>query len=237
MRIAICDDEQAIRTRLHSALKSSEAMPSNATISGFPDGESLLECHKENPYNIIFLDIEMPNASGLEVARKIRRADKEAIIVFVTGHLQYASQAIGNILPFDFILKPFDNGSIGDVLNRAIAKHIEQHYLLRIRGSKDVETLVVSEIVFLDAFEGMVGFVTKNGKHYYGEGTLNEYESILSEYGFLRCHQKNLVNMRYIKEIEEASITTTLGDSLDMSTRKRKGCVRDYYRYRTRHMV
>jgi len=238
VRIAVCDDEKAARLCMRKALGASEALPSKATVAEFSDGKSLIESHKENPYNVIFLDIEMPGYSGLDTGREIRSIDKDAIIIFVTNHEQYASQSIEKIVPFDFIKKPFGEKKISDALNSAMAQYTEQRYLVGIRGSDSAKSIVISKIVFLEAHGGSLHFVAVDKKDScYCQGTLNEYESRLSEHGFLRCHHKNMVNMRYIDRIEKSSIVTTFGQKLDMSVRKKKDCLRIYSIFRTRHMV
>jgi len=236
MRIAVCDDEITIRASLRKALKASEALPKEATITEFPNGGALVESHKESPYNIIFLDIEMPGISGIEAGRAIRRIDSGAIIIFITNHLEYASESIGMIVPFDYIQKPFDNRRISDALNNAMAQYREQRYLVRISGHETVNVLIASGIVYLESYRGKLCIITED-KRYYCDGSLNDYESRLSGHGFLRCHNTCLINMSYIVSIGKSTITTKLGQSVDMSVRKRKNCLIAYSRYRTWHMV
>jgi len=235
MRIAICDDEQTIRTRLHTAIDTSGILPCDAIISEFSDGTSLKDSHAKDQFNIIFLDIQMDGISGLEAGHEIRKEDKKVIIIFITSLQQYVFQSF-KIEAFDYIVKPIDNDIVKTVLNRAISKYKEQHYLIHFKWLDNAYALDVSDIVYLEGYNRRITFVTKE-REYYSIGKLKEYESTLLLYGFFRCHQGFIVNMNYIKSIEKKSITTVFGHTIEMSIRKKQDCLRVFSEFFSKHRM
>ena len=87
MRIAICDDEQqflsdfcCITDRLYKSL--------DMLVESFSSGSELLRQFRLHPYDIVFLDIEMPEMDGITLAEELRTLSSEVSIVFLTGHIE-----------------------------------------------------------------------------------------------------------------------------------------------------
>ena len=89
MRIAICDDEEQFRAGLR-ALITKLIGDLDPEINSFHDGHDLLAEFDRKPYDIVFLDIEMPEMDGITLARTLRSRSSEVLIVFLTGHVEYA---------------------------------------------------------------------------------------------------------------------------------------------------
>ena len=235
VRIAICDDENSLREGLRAALDASELLPGNSEVVELSNGVDLLACHKARPFDIIFLDIEMEGISGIEAGHEIRSIDTNVIIIFITSHHQYVYSSF-KIEAFDFIVKPFDRERVNDALSRALKKHNEQHHIIDFKWQGCVHALDISEIIYIEAYHRLIIFVTKGDKQEC-IGKLDEYECDLSSYGFMRCHQNALINMRYVKSIEDTSITTTYGHTVKMSARRKQSCLRMFNTYLMKYRV
>ena len=110
IRIAICDDEIEIVTEL--SLKIDDIMSEigeEVKIYQFTSSNEILSCHIK--FNLIFLDIEMPDLNGIETAEKIRVLDPHVQIVYVTNYRNYMKKAY-RVHAFDYIQKPMDDSSI-----------------------------------------------------------------------------------------------------------------------------
>ena len=235
MRIAICDDIIEHRKSLYDAIEKCITLSEEASISEFSSGISLIDSHVKQPYDIIFLDIEMDGMSGLEAGQEIRGKDKDVIIIYVTSYEQYVFKSF-RIEPFEYIIKPFDNEQICEVLCRAIKKHTEQFYIIDFTWQGKSYALKVRDIVYIESnLRHVIFFTTDN--EYKSVGKLADYEQRLLPYGFLRCHQSFLINMNYIRSIESKSIKTTLGIEIDMSTRKKRYCLNTFNDYITKFKV
>ena len=236
VRIAICDDDGACRERLRKVVISCEALPNNAEIEGFSNGEALVSSHAANPFDIVFLDIQMDGMSGLETGQTIRSADRNVIIIFLTSYQQFVFQTF-KIEAFDYIVKPADAPTIIDVLNRALNKYRAQHYIIQFKSQDGRNNaLDVSEIILFESHNRTIKIITKDA-YYYSSGSLNKYEHLLIPYGFLRCHQTYLVNMSYIKSIENTEIVTVFNHKVNMSVRKKQACIRAFNAYIVKYRV
>jgi len=235
MRIAICDDELFHREALKTALTGCVHLPEDASIIEYPGGRALINDHKKNPYNIIFLDIEMEDMSGLEAGQEIRRLDRNVIIIYLTGYDKYVFKSF-RVEPFAYLIKPVDSSKIDDVMRRAVEKYKDLFYIVDFKWQDNSYALKVCDIVYLESRLRHVNFATENNV-YKCVGKLVNFENRLLPYGFIRCHQSYLVNMSYIKCIEKDEITTTLGYSIDMSTRRKQECLNAFNNYITRYRV
>ena len=235
LRIAICDDDDILRLQLRKLINGSDILPPDAEISEFSGGTDLIKSQTERPFDVIFLDIEMGDISGIETGQGIRSADRSVIIIFLTSHEQYVFQSF-KIEAFDYILKPADNEKVTNVLSRALQKYKEQHHIINCKWQDACHALEVNEIVYVEGYRRHVVFVTKDNR-YECVGKLNDYEKQMAPYGFLKCHQGFLINMNHIKRIESTCITTVCGKTVDMSVRKKQDCLKAFNTFLTKYRV
>lgn len=117
IKVLIVDDEFPARATLHDILNS---ITNITNISECADGNTALSFLKKHPdVDVIFLDIEMPEINGLDVAKKISSFNQHVKIIFATGYNQFAVQAF-ELEAFDYILKPYDGVRIIKAIQRLI---------------------------------------------------------------------------------------------------------------------
>ena len=120
MNIAICDDNSIISGKLESIVDECFLSRSASySITTFLSGEELLNRLEQKIFHIYILDIELNAVSGLEVAKKIRQTDFNAIIIFVTSHRELMQEAF-EVLAFNYIVKPFDEKNTKRIILKAI---------------------------------------------------------------------------------------------------------------------
>lgn len=102
MNIAICDDEQVFLRQLHR--KIADLKIPDCQIHEFSSGKELLSSFIKGMYEVIILDVEMPELNGLQTAEKIRQTDKSVIISFLTNYAEFAVQGY-EVNAFRYILK------------------------------------------------------------------------------------------------------------------------------------
>jgi len=235
LRIAICDDEYTLREDLREILNATGLLPPHAVTEVFPDGVALLARHKQNHFDIIFLDIEMDGINGITTGRKIRSIDKDVIIIYVTSHNQYVYESF-EVEAFSFIEKPVTDYDAKKVLDRALRKYREQHFVIHLKWQGDTHALDISEIIYLTGELNQITFYTKDSFQKCN-GKLSDFEDSLAPYGFLRCHRNAMINMRNIKSIECSEIITHCKKKVPMSKRKRPICLRAYNSYTIKYRI
>ena len=160
MKIAICDDEKIFLKKMNNLIVSNYANPDKLIICEFESGEQFLSQFKANQFDVIILDIEMKELTGLDVAEKIRETDKSVIIAFLTSHQEFAPNGY-EVNAFRYLLKgqPF-NVAVSDILYFEIFKRT---IVLHTRINKYQFNGKLSEI---EKDERLVNFV-KPHKSYY----------------------------------------------------------------------
>ena len=113
-RALIVDDEPLARGRLHELLDDT---PSVTVVGDAEDGPEAVEAIREQAPNLVFLDVQMPGMSGIDVIEEIG-AEAMPTTVFVTAYDQYAIKAF-DLAAVDYLLKPFDDERFEQALHRA----------------------------------------------------------------------------------------------------------------------
>lgn len=234
MRIAVCDDEREIREDIGQKIR--HFLP-EAEVCLYESAERLLT--EQGMPDILFLDIKMNGMSGMELAERLRRRDRDVTIVFLTALEEYVYRAF-DVGAFHYLLKPVDTVKFYEVLEKAVAERqrIRESALLReehaeasltIKNKARTEKVYLSEIVYLEVFNRKVTLHKMQGEiEFYGR--LKELEQRLSA-EFVRCHRSYVVNLRYVRRYNGAEITLENGESVLMAKTKYAEFVRRYMDY------
>lgn len=229
MNIAICDDSTEYLDRIEQLLEP-YVEANSLKISRFTSGEEFLDSvKKDSTYDIIFLDIEMAQISGIEVARKIRETESDAIIIFITSHISYVSDTF-RLAAFQFLLKPIDEEAFRMDFERALQEHKSRHEQYVVRWRDVYCVLEYGEIFYIEAYNRHL-FIHTEAEGYECVGKLTEDCEKLKPYHFSRCHQGYLVNLNKIKRINKVSIKLKNDVEIPVSRGYRAGVMEAFNLY------
>lgn len=202
MQFAICDDDSLDRDELDKFLRSE-----NIDSVFFTNGDSFVTAYKEKncQYDAIFLDIEMPGHNGIEVANAIRELDTWVPIVFVTKHTQYVLESF-KCSPFRFLVKPVKIDDLEEVVESLIAKIEKERKVYIFQNMKKVVRVYCDEIIYCESRGHYVDIHTAN-RTYSVRKTINEMEKEMDSENFCRVHRSYLVNMRYVRMLEDNKLS------------------------------
>lgn len=131
--IAVCDDSIEYGEIVSEIIKSISLKNNiNCNISTFSSGRSLLKAFKEIEFDIIFLDMEMPDLNGIETGLLIREVSKNSVIFYLTSHKEYAYESY-QVKAKNYLLKPVNASVIEKNLLECIAERKNGESLLDIR--------------------------------------------------------------------------------------------------------
>ena len=152
-------------------------------------------------YDLVFMDIEMPEMNGLEAARRLRKLDKQVLLVFVTNMAQYAIKGY-EVDALDFILKPVDKYSFVLKMQRALARipHREREGIIINTDTLETIALPVPSIKYVEVNGHYVIYHTCDGE-YKQYTTLKSVEEQLRANHFVKCNRCFLVNLGYVESI------------------------------------
>lgn len=213
MRIAVIDDERPARKELiHQIL---EVFPDSA-IEEADSGASGLELISSQPFDLLFLDINLNDMEGTTLAAAAKKILPSAQIVFATAYSQYAVKAF-ELGVDNYILKPFDPDRVRRVLEKcrrtaasaasavpavstSPAASSPSSDRLAINTNRKILLLDIRQIVYLET-EGRGCILHTTSGDYNDNQLLGEFEKRLNSHGFYRIHKSYLVNLNYISEL------------------------------------
>lgn len=207
LRCIIIDDEQQSIDGLSAMLQHrfADVCTVVAASTNPLDGPTLL--HNYSP-DLLFIDVEMPRLSGLDVLRML--PDRKCEVVFTTAYTQYAVDAI-KLQAADYLVKPYSIEELGDALKRTREKIMVNSLLRKAVASESplrfaltaqngVHLIVaVPEIVWVEATGNYSLFYFTHRPKLLVTKTLKEYDEQLSSHGFFRAHSSSLVNLAHVK--------------------------------------
>ena len=231
MRLAVCDDDRAIREEL---IRLIQRQVPEADIAEYPSGEELI--HAKGNFDIYFLDIEMGKVSGMDIARRIREQEESgrqrSIIIFVTGYREYMEAAF-DVNAFHYLIKPIDAEKFSEVFSRAwkeasvFCEQTKKYIMVKSSGTQ--QKLLLRNIYYIESGNKKVIFHTTKGiLEVYGK--MEELENGLGN-TFYRCHRCYLVNMEKISAYSGDNIKVINGDTLLLARKKYSDFIKTYMRY------
>lgn len=229
MKLVICDDDPAdidYVTGLVGEWKRQTG--TGVEILSFPSAEALLFAWEENrDMDILLLDIEMGEMSGVKLARRLRRDGAQMQIVFITGYMDYIAEGY-DVEALHYLLKPVTGERLGQVLNRAMERIRTREHMLWLALQDGVVRLSVYEIRYLEV---MRNYTTVHGTEDYSvKRSLNDLESELDE-SFYRIHRSFIVNLRFVKRITRTEVILKDGTALPLSRKRYEGLNRALIAY------
>ncbi|MBQ8965548.1 LytTR family DNA-binding domain-containing protein [Ruminococcus sp.] len=216
MRVAVCDDEQCfikyfrgIMDRMYNSL--------DIITDEFSGGEELLKAFKFKAYDVVFLDIEMPDMDGITLARKLRELSAEVCIVFLTGHIEYAIKGY-EVNALRYLTKPADEKKVKEVIDYVLSKQ-EGVKSIWVKTNDGAQKVALADIIFIEAQNQNVVINTVKGS-YSVRGNISDYEVELTPHGFFRIHRGYLISLSKVLRIGSKSVVMEDNSDLPVSRSK-----------------
>ena len=206
-RCIIVDNEELARKRINHLLEKHSRQ--FEVVESLSDGQMLLDFLKKNDVDLVFLDIEMPGLSGIEVLKQI---PANIYVIFTTAYKEFALDAFENDA-FDYLLKPISQERFDKSLLKMQSKQTRvrpdwsmessankvEH--IPVKTTKGTLFVKLDDIAYFEASEKYVEIHELDGRKHLINYSLTELENKLS--GFLRIHRALMVNQSHIAEIRK----------------------------------
>ena len=222
LKLCVLEDETVQMERLKTYLQKfqSEHPDFEYILDAYDRGFDLLE-HYKRDVDLLFLDIRVPDMSGMEVARRIREVDENVMIIFVTNLTQYAIEGY-SVHAFDYILKPLAYTSFSAKLERALRmlSYRSSDVTLDLRTRDGGRRISADAITYIEIpnHDILVHIGSETIRQW---GTLSKFETALHDAHFVRCSSSYLVNLKYVQKILGDQVIVG-GSSLSISRPRRK---------------
>ena len=203
--VAIVEDEKQAAGTLGAFLERfGREHGEQFNVVHFSDAITFLS-EQQNRFDIVFMDIELPDLNGMEAAKKLREKNAEVMIIFVTNMAQYAIKGY-EVRAFDFIVKPVSYGNFSvkllgamDVLRSRDGKYV---WVSNIDGKMRLHS---SAIRYVEVVQHMLIYHTTDGE-IKASGSLSALENELEGEPFAFCNRCYFVNLRYVTAVRQFDV-------------------------------
>lgn len=213
MRVFIVEDEYLARERLKRFLQK---IPDVEIVGEAENKAQAIENIPHSDADVIFLDVKLPDGTGLEVAKALLDLGLNPYIIFATAYGEFALEAF-KVNSIDYILKPYEFEDIEKAINKVksienkrvnianTVKFLEntQEFFIPVKHLSKLILLKPQDIYYIKAELSETVIRTKDNE-YFSNKKLYELEQILKPKGFFRVHKSYLVNLSKIREMKVA---------------------------------
>lgn len=240
--VVLCDDEPLAREALRDLIAADERL---LLVGEAADGLQALKLLRAVKPRLVFMDIQMPELTGLEVVRQLAGASPWPAIVFTTAYDQHAVTAF-ELHAVDYLLKPFSRERFAAAVERVVHSRSEappgqaeqalaarsdtplERVLVRDRGQ--IFPIPVAEIEYLKS-DSKYTAIAARGTQFYVRVPLAELEPRLPAARFLRVHRNAIVNLDFVvsmKPDEQSQLELRMKDgSTLLANREASKALRD----------
>ena len=206
LRVAVCDDDERFLGRFVKAVREAfEKRGIISDVSGFSSSAMLLEVHRSEPLDAVFLDIDMPSVNGFSAAKTMTEISPRCCIVFVTSHNELVYDSF-EFRPLNFIVKQ-ELSIMLPKLDRVIEQLsdalTENEKIILENCDRGRFSVSLADVIYIESSDHDVLYHIKGeSEPFRVRAKLSGLEAGLSEKNFVRVHKKYLVSLRYVFNID-----------------------------------
>ena len=229
IKIAVCDDEEVMCEQLKQMIASRlKQQEETFQITCYTNAIQFL--HTPLDFDLIFLDIQMPNLDGVELAKRLRQKEFEGVLIFVTVLKDCMLDAF-EVEAMDYLCKPVDEQRLEAALKRSLKRlGLKEEKCLFIQTMNWCKSVRLRDIYYCEVIDRKIYVHTRSGVlEYYGK--MRDLEKQTSPRLF-RCHRSYLINPEHLLEYRGGLVKLENGDQVPVS----KGCQKVLMREMTRYM-
>lgn len=232
MKIAVCDDEEEFNKRTVKLIRSMLKKTEDYKITICASGEELLETYRREPFDIIFLDIEMEGMNGMDTARQLREKDENVIIVFLTSYEEFALEGY-EVNAYRYLIKKQPEYVYKKQFKSIFQEYFQKHKYFVISDRNNIARIYLKDICFFEVLNKKIIVHTMTNTYEY-TGKLSEVESQLADdASFIRSHKSYIINIAQVDTIGNTDITMKNTENVRMSRKRKKDVVERYLSYMT----
>lgn len=229
LNVLLCDDEEIVIKDLSNSIKA--YWGSSIELFCFCNSSDVMQFLGENrnhAFDTAIMDIKLENENGIDLANFLQHKFPELRVIFITGYPDYVPDMFLKLKPYGYLPKPIKH----EILHR----HLEniQKELLQLPSIYDFSvngvtiSLSQTQICYLESDRAKLKIHTTNGDYITYE-KLDNAEQVLDS-NFIRCHKSYIVNLNYVKELQEKLFLLFTGELIPISRAKASASMESYFK-------
>lgn len=234
-RIILCDDNEqflkimknCVEEECRRVLSETENFEIGAI---FCNGRDVLEYVTKYQVDVIFLDIDMPDFNGFEVAKVLCDRYKSIKIVFVSAYDNFVYNSF-EFCPFAYLRKSHISDELPKVFDRIAEKTNSFNTSLLLNTTNGTKNVYVSSIMFAESERNYYKLHLLNGETLICRGTISELEKTLVKKDFFRIHSAFLINLEHVERLIENNSVLISETRIPIAQRRMQDFKKAYMEY------
>lgn len=232
MNIAICDDEKGACLVIEELVRKAD---SDAEISVFTNPDELLNA--EDLFDLVFLDIQMEEMTGIDAAKRLRTRETQPEIVFISAVQEYVFDAF-DVEAFHYLIKPVDPAKFAKVYARVKMRiadkkknllETEEAAILSVKSKTRQYSLKMTDVLYVEnQLKKLLIHTKEETIDLYG--AMKDIEAQTGD-GFFRCHRGYLVNLGHIKSYSKDEILLDNGERIMIAKERYPEFIKAYMHF------
>jgi DNA-binding LytR/AlgR family response regulator len=203
MRCLIVDDEEMSRRIMVNLCEQIDELK---IVGACHSAMEAIQVLKNDVVDLLFLDIEMPGMTGMEMVRTVENLPQ---VVFTTSKTEYALEAFEHNVT-DYIHKPVQPARLMKSVERALSLHTKKHVIhhdeIYVKADGRLLRLNLNEIVYIESLGDYVVFHNERKEKFIVHSTLKNIDEKITHPRFLKVHRSFIVNLSKIVDIQETNL-------------------------------
>lgn len=227
MHIGICEDNQAQRSLLEKYIKAwSKMRGEKLSLKSYDSGEAFLFSREdEPPFDLLILDIQMLEISGLDLAKKIRQEQDDVMIIFVTAIKEYVFEGY-DVEALQYLLKPVNQEKLFESLDLALKKVHQVEPTIIV----DQEKIKIPDVLYIEVQAHYIE-VNLDDQVVKSKKSLKEMHVLLEKHDFMLTHRSYLVNIAKVSKIGKTFVIMDNRSKVPISRSKYKAFNQAFIKY------
>ncbi|HHT67010.1 MAG TPA: response regulator transcription factor [Erysipelotrichaceae bacterium] len=230
-KVAILDDDNTALMIFTSAVEVYlKEKNIEHQLFAFSNPFNFLASAKEEWFQLVFLDVDMPEMNGLEVCRELSNINKNTQVIFLSQREDLIFECLA-LHPFGFIRKSKLIDDFDSMMNQYYSTYLDGRYdtsTIEFVDKNKTMSFKIREIVYIKSDRNYQKIVLSDKSNHLVRIPLNVLEEKLKERGFIRIHKGYLLNYLYVRSISSEKVELTNGTSLPLSKRRKEDILKQY---------
>jgi len=232
IHIVVADDEPIFIKAISDIVKNKmESLGIHCTIHTLDNAEGVIELVNDYPVSLIFLDIDMPGLSGLDVAAQLYEEKHNREIVFVSSHDNYVFDAL-RVCPFSFVRKSRMREEIPDTIERFIGVYRIDNKFITVKSCYKSLRILAKEVLYIKKIGRNTSIVKSDGTIVKTWEPVSYFEKEYEDLGFVKIRKDTIANIKYLEAIAEDAVFFINGIVLPSSKERYAEITRRFLAYR-----
>ena len=227
LQVAVTDDDPVVAEKISNLIRTEDP---EAGVFLFHSGEEMLLSGRF--FDLVYLDIRMGGADGIETARRLQQHQQDVLLIFVSGLRESVFEAL-DVHPYHFLLKPLDEEQFlrvyRDAQQAAAVRRQKCGGHLHIHSRKENVLVPVCDILYIESRSRKLEIHTSE-RVYEMYGALGQIETELGSC-FYRTHRAFLVNMAWVRAYHSSGVIMKNGEEAYLTKKKYGSFVKAYMWY------